>query len=279
MATTTTLQQLIEAAADDLGLLIQDAVSSVNGNVVTVGKVNDVSPDGLHLRDAFLVKQADGSFRRITAQSGNDLTVTDGTTFSTNDPVDILLLLSPDEWSGAVNTALRQLYQVVRYSTPIVSGQNEYTMPAGLETRQQVLGVELQSSSGSRVTLEDVGTIKWLEDSNTLTAHLTVMPSVANDVDLVVVYKKPYDPLTSWDSTTTCPFVLAWRQSEVEAARRLFKKYGQEAKARFAAVLAVAERELARLKVELLPPLRTQDYAVDFEWSPDMPLDVLRWSW
>lgn len=280
MALTSTRKQIREAAADNLGLLITataDAVDTIN-KTVTMNKLADAAPDPLYLRDSYLTK--DGSvYRRITKfdyPATNRVFLTDNLPgLLAGDPVAVYFLLDLDSWNGAVNAALRELYRPDRAEITLVAGVNSYLLPDWIQTREQVLNLEVKTNQGSLVSLEDWGGVRYVVQDHALSVVLPYVPHASNTV-LVVTARRPYDPLTSDTATTTCPYPLAVKAAEVQALRRIFKKHGEAAKQRYAPAIVKAEQELAVLRQELLPPIVAQPLTIDESFGPDHDLV---WSW
>jgi hypothetical protein len=290
MAVTTTRQQAKEAAADMLGLFLTATVDAVSGTSVTITKLLDAAPDSDRMKNAFITK--DGAvFRRITVGPDGSGVCTISQAISgliADDTVGIYWLLNPEEWNNLVDEVLTSLYRVRRATITLVDETNEYalesvTTPTGdIQAQTQILGFVFRETSTSNILEEDAAAVRIIEDDNGITLHLTRLPEQGNaNLSLEVVYRSYYSALATDSTTTNCPYPLFVRALEVAALHKLVKRYGNKGvKAMFGMEMVIAERELARLKNDLIAPFEALPYRMQDHWDGvDIPSDLINPSW
>jgi hypothetical protein len=286
MAINTTRKSIREAAMDDMGLYIPvAAVDDVNtgDRQVTVNKLLDASPNPEWLRDCFVT--ANGSdYRRVTnAAALPVLSLTDNVVdLGTGGACAIYFLLSPEECNQVIDRTLTsELHAPTRLEIPLVANQNEYAMPADLQSRADIMGLHWRDVNTATAPSEDeVASVRWLESDNGLVAHLPALPALISNVSMVVVYKKRFSALASDTATTTCPFDLAWRAVEVQLLNKLDNKFGAGMSGKFTKAWARADRELTKLRNIHMPPLMARDFTWDREWDfIDITTEILDGSW
>lgn len=306
MATTITRKQIREGAAADAGLLTRlDSIttSDIDSSNLTInlGQLFTKKPDKFMVADSWVTENGDDYARILKYyqdEAPHRVTVdhipTGLTGNAGGNTLEAYSLLSPETWNDCINEALEELFKVIRVEITIVGGQSEYACdsqvdPDGdtctwLQSRTQIYSIEYRAASGSQVSLEQLGGVRFLESSNALTVHLSVMPLVADSgASLILVARKPYvwrgSTLDADSDTTTCPYKLAMIATQIKALRVLFKSHGEQVKRNFAAALAVAEKEYVKMVNEFVPAARPQPLMIDEAYEPDLPTEMQRWSW
>lgn len=282
MAQTTTRKQIREAAMDDIGLFIPAVVDSIDTDLkqITVSKLADAAPNIEWLANAFVT--ADGNtYRRITKMVDDTVVQLTDNVPNLVGALGIYFLLTPEECNLLLDRELTsELYSNTRTEIPLVAADNEYALPASIHTTADITGLVFRDvSNGNLVWESEVGSVRWIETGNALTAHLPNLPVLVSNVSLVVFHKERYAALATDAATTTCPYDLAWRALEVGCLNKLDTKYGPTMRQKFVTAWARSDRALSRLKHKHMPPLTTRDFTYDNEFNLDIPGEILDGSW
>jgi len=279
-----TLTQIREGAAGDHNLLVKAVADTVNGTVVTVNALGYKIPSPDRARDAYMTKDGD-TFRLITTPTTSLQEVTLDSALPTlvnGDDIRIYFLLSPEELNDALNEELQLNSYETRYDITLVSGTNEYTLPAHVTSRTHVLGVIFRYSvSGSPIVEQPAPSFMLIEDDNVVTLQIINMPVDLTNLTCVVRLRKYYDSLATEASITTMPYNYAVKMASMAMMKKLATKYGADAVRKiFKDEMNQSRLEYLRMKQEHEPVAEATDLYQDFAWEgPDIPLDYLQPSW
>src|SRR3990172_8079545 len=267
MAKTTSRKTIREAAADECGLVLFCTADSVDAaaKTVTISKLADASPNVEWLRDSYLTKDGD-TYRRIRSYDGTKVTLTENLAGLINgDACQIYFMLTPEEMNDLLDRDL-QTEMVTQHRTEIalVANDNEYDLPADVENTTDIIDITFRdTSSGAMLWEGEVGSVRFLESDNGLTAHLPHLPPTVANVLLVILHKKRYAALATDADTTTCPFDLAWVQLAVSMVNKIGTKYGRGVGDKFNTVWSRNNQKLQKLRAKHLPPITGRDFTWD----------------
>lgn len=270
MAETTTLKALREAIAGQLGLLWQVTIDGDTDPVFAIPSLSDKAPDLERSRDTFLYQS--GEWRRIVSVDGSyNVTVTRTSSITTG-AAQIYSLLDPDEFNGAINEALRELWHIDVDSITLVADTYSYSLPSWIQTKGQVVDLKWRDLEllTTRPQEDSVKSYRLIEDVNSLSVFINEALRNVTTYDLRVYARRNYSTLASDASTTTCPYPLIFACGMVKVLQRIFNKYGKAMNQLFGPRMVVAEGEMAKAKKDWLPPLGTREIVEEELWQgPD----------
>ena len=283
MAETTTRKTIREAAARHLGLLIEALVTSVSaeGNDrIVVDKLADITPDAERMRDSWVYHPNgtnETNWRRIQKydypNSREVLVSRDFNPVPTaTDPIQIYMMLDPDEWNALINQALQRLYFVDRIAVPIIADEKEYALSAAgeiwLQSSGQIHSIKFRRTAEAGLeTEQEVSAYSIQEDTNVLTIKLHSPPPSATQYQMIIVGRRNYAAISTDAATTTCPYPLLLRAVVVAAVHKIFEKYGANIKRLYGSTSIIEERELEKEKARWLPQLQSREYVQQEEWE------------
>lgn len=258
-------------------------LEDADNNKLTVVRGYDGTTAAAYTGGETVVKAAGPEFRRITEfdyPTTNVVTIARAFTFAEDFVGQVFFLLDPDDIKTSINTALSnpQVRAIERTTISFVSGTNEYTLPMGLHSKTQILGVYFRDASTSDVREESAPAWKIIEDGNALTLHFIALPAYNANVEFIVVWRKFFAPLTYDTETTTCPKELIVPKAEFELFLKIFKKHGDQSRKMFAQDMALAEKKVNEYIAAVISPAETREYNIN---EPIYVPDVLpkTYSW
>ncbi len=215
-----------------------------------------------------VVKAAGPEFRRVTDfdyPTTNKVTIARAFTFDEDFVGQVFFLISPDDINISINTALSnpQVRTIERTTITFVSNTNEYTLPSGLHSKTQILGVYFRDASTSDVMERSAPAWKIIEDDNALTLHFIALPTYNANVEFIVVWRKFFSPLTYDTETTTCPKELIVPKAEFELFLKIFKQHGDQSRRLFAQDMALAEKKVNDYIAAVISPAETREYNIN----------------
>lgn len=237
-------------------------------NKLTVVRSVDGTTAAAYTGGETVVKAAGPEFRRITSfgyPTTNNVDLARAFTFDEDFVGQVYFMLDTDDVDKSINTALAnpQVRTIERTTITFVNNTNEYTLPIGLHSKTQILGVYIRDSSSSDVAEQSAPAWKIIEDDNALTLHFITLPAFDANIAFIVVWRKFFAPLTFDAETTTCPKELIIPQAEFELFTKLFKRHGDQARRMFAQDMAIAEKKVLEYVAAVISPAETREYNIN----------------
>ncbi len=288
MAQTTTKKQLREGPAASLGLLTWvtcNANAESNNKVITCPDLADKVVDNERIKSFFIWRTED-EWRRVASTDVPNATITVSRGFSDNNTANVTFglygVLSPDEWSTAINAAVNDKFYKDRIVVALVAGQKEYTPNADwLQSKGQIIRMRWRDeSSGATKPAEDEVAVAYPTEANhTVKIIVPSQPTVTN-TSLVIEARHYYGGLAADNASVTLPARLAEAAVKHEALKLIFQKMGPSAKAVFGQQMVLTERELHEQEARWMDPGAKRDWSSEDEpYAGDWEQGGPSWGW
>lgn len=194
--------------------------------------------------------------------------------------LDIYFILSYRELTDAVNIALSKLWFQDRVPVTLDDTHNRFSITGTatwLTDPAQLFELKYRKtdSSDSSKNVIEVPVINRLIESDTDVVSVTLydLPATPADWTLEVLGRHYYEVLATPDSTTTCPQPLARAAVKVEILMKIFNKLGKAAKDNYGIEMAIAEKELNKMKARYRQSMKAMNANLDEEWEgPEVPI-------
>lgn len=276
MAQTSTRKQIREAAAGHFGLVYFGQATAIDttGKTVTIPKLAKVRANRDLFDKAFITKDGDNFelLQRVPDADGL-VTLSDNVTgLQSGEEAAVYLLANPEDYNKALDRTLTsELRSTDTYDVTLVAGQNEYALPAQIQSRGDVIDVEFRDASTALVVQSPVIYWRLLENANAVTLHLPQAweQQVVGSVSIRVTYRGRYAALASDSATTVCPFDLAWSSLAVAIGEFIQSAFGAAMAERFRTPYNQALRRKIDLKAQHMPPITTRNFHWDEQFDQD----------